>query len=120
MNLILTSGNEDYSVVAGGDLTTTIDSTTTDGRACVSVSLLDDNILENAETFIAVLSSKNAQVSEDNQIEITINDDNGKNLRKSCMQANMYSYTCIAQAWFTIGNCMAECLCKMYCGILTL
>ncbi len=76
MNLTLYIGSTDYSF---DSLSTIIDSSNRDSQACITVKLENDDILEDRETFTAVLTSSNAQVNADgDSIEITIDDNDGK------------------------------------------
>ncbi len=69
----------DYAAV--GSLQTMIPVGSTVGlssRICVTVSLVDDNLLEeNGEIFSVRLQSKNAEVSSSNNIDVFITDDDG-------------------------------------------
>lgn len=88
--LSLYIGSVDYSHDA---LSSSIDSNTPNGRACISITLMDDDILENEETFTAVLSSTNGQVGDDNMVTVTINDNDGKIIIYSYNNVTIASYS---------------------------
>ncbi len=47
-------------------------------RVCVTVSLVDDNLLEkNGERFSVRLQSQNTEVGSSNNIDVSITDDDG-------------------------------------------
>ncbi len=78
------SSTDESDYAAVGSLQTVIPAGATVGptsRACVTVSLVDDDLLEsNGQQFYVLLKSQNARVGLSDSIEVTISDADGNNI----------------------------------------